>query len=92
MPDPFDRGPELAEFQTKLTGPGQARITVPVVDKVFQSIVDIDEHSSAEVSRICDLNHMTANRYVRGEASPRLTVAVRMLAKLGYDLYLVKRK
>lgn len=92
MQDPFDRGPALAQFQIDLTGKGQARITPQVSDGVIQSIADLDEYNSASLGRQCDISHMTANRLVRGETSPRLAVLTRMLDKLGYALYLVKNK
>lgn len=82
--------PELAKFQTDLSGRGQARISIPVADQVIGSISLLDDKSSAQISRDCNLNAMTANRYVRGEGSPRLVVLARMLSKLGYSLYIVK--
>lgn len=82
---------ELAEFQKALTGRGQARILIPIADEVIGSISYLDEKNSSVIGRICNIARITANRYVRGETSPRLVVLVRMLDKLGYDLYIVKK-
>lgn len=87
----YEKNQPLADFQTSLSGKNQAKITIPVVDKVFETISTLDDIKPSELSRVAGVHGMTGNRYVRGESSPKLNVAVRMLHRLGYDLYLVKK-
>lgn len=83
---------ELAEFQKGLTGKGQAKIGIPIADEVIGSLAYLNEKNSSVIGRLCNISRITASRYVRGATSPRLVVLVRMLDKLGYDLYIVKKQ
>lgn len=82
---------QLLDFQQGLSGRGQAKVHIPIADKVIGSIAELEEKNSSLIGRMTDIARITANRYVRGETSPRLVVLVRMLDKLGYDLYIVKK-
>lgn len=82
----------LGHFQSTLSERGQGKLTPEVIDKMFATIAYQEDLSGAKLGRISNVTKVTANRYIRGDVFPKLNVAVRMLAKLGYDLYLVKRE
>lgn len=82
----------LRDFQVLLSEQKPARIPVEVGLDVISTLCHVEDLSKSRLATRAHLHPDTASRYRRGVRTPTFDKFIRILDKLGYDLYLVKKQ
>jgi len=86
---------QLGKFQTNLSQCKPAQVTVAITARVFRSISHLHNPDKVLTAKAmadaAGVTPKTGTMYIRGEQTPPFSRFVKMMDKLGYDVFLVKR-
>ncbi len=81
----------LEQFQTRLSQGKAAQITAATSTEVLGTISYLEDLTGADLARQGGVGRSTGARYVKGTITPPLSRFVRIMDRLGFDVFIIKK-